>query len=242
MSTLRDDRAARAAAAAVRDPGAIVREGYDRASHRYRADDFEYARSGYRYWLGRLGRRLAPGSRVLDLGCGNGIPVARELANRHRVTGVDLSPVQIERAREAVPGAAFRCADMTEVEFERASFEAVTAFWSVINVPLERQPALFGRIARWLVPGGWLLAVVGRVAWTGIERNWRDVPGLDMYYSHADVRTYRTWLANAGFAIEEDGVQPKHGNPGYSVLIARLDAPAAGDPGSGAGVGRPTGR
>ena len=55
---------------------------------------------------------------MLDLGCGNGVPVARELSARFAVTGVDLSPVQVERARALVPGARFVCADMTAVEFE----------------------------------------------------------------------------------------------------------------------------
>jgi len=38
-------------------------------------------------------------ARVLDLGCGNGVPVAKALAvGGHDVTGVDLSAVQVERA------------------------------------------------------------------------------------------------------------------------------------------------
>ena len=209
---------------ATLDPREIVRQGYDRASHAYRGDDFELAGSAYAHWLRRLELRLAPGARVLDLGCGSGVPAARELARRHTVTGLDLSPVQIERARQAVPAATFVVGDMVEVEFAAASFDAIVALWSIINVPLDAQPALFRRIAAWLAPGGWLLAVVGRVAWTGIERDWREVPGLGMYYAHADVATYRRWLGEAGLAIVEEGVEPRGGRPGYSVLIARRPA------------------
>src|SRR4249920_253252 len=94
------------------DPHALVRDGYDRASHAYRGDDCDLEQSGYGHWLRRLAPRLAPGARVLDLGCGNGVPVARELARLgFEVTGVDLSPVQITRARALVPGARFVCAD-----------------------------------------------------------------------------------------------------------------------------------
>src|SRR5437867_8182565 len=155
------------------DPKAIVRDGYDRVSRAYRGDMLEPdPRSGYAHWLRRLAPRIAPGARVLDLGCGNGIPVARELAERFRVTGVDLSPVQIERARALVPGARFVCADMTAVEFEPRSFDGVAAFYSIINVPVSEQPGLFRRIAAWLSPGGWLLAMVGKYAWTGTEHDW----------------------------------------------------------------------
>lgn len=203
------------------DVRTVVRDGYDLVSHAYRGDTFEdFARSGYAHWLRRLEKRIAPGSRVLELGCGNGIPVAAELAKRHRVTGVDLSPVQIERARGLVPDARFVCDDMCRVAFDPASFDAVTAFFSIINVPLAEQPALIASVARWLVPGGWFLAIVGRAAWTGIERDWRGVSGATMYWSHADVATYRAWFESAGFRIAEEGVQPEDGDPGFSVLIA----------------------
>ena len=176
--------------------------------------------SSHEHWLRRLTRRLAPGARVLDLGCGNGVPVARALADTYRVTGVDLSPVNIARARALVPGATFLCDDMTRAPFTSGSFDAIAAFWSIINVPLDEQPALFERMHDWLVPGGWLLAIVGRDPWTGIEQDWRGVSGVGMYYSHADVATYRRWLAASGFTIVEDGVEPRHGRPGYAVLLA----------------------
>lgn len=203
------------------DPKTLVREGYDRASHAYRGDEFEFSRSGYAYWLGQLVPHLAPGARVLDLGCGNGIPVSRELARQFHVTGVDLSPVQIERARSLVPAARFVCADMITVAFDPGSYEAITAFFSIINLPLSEQPELIERMAGWLKPGGRLLATVGRYAWTRVEPDFRGVHGVSMYWSHADVATYRTWFAAAGLVIEREGVEPRNGNPGYAMLIAR---------------------
>ncbi len=210
----------------TQDPRALVREAYDRASHAYRGDDFDYAGSGYAYWLDRFMARLALGSRVLDVGCGNGLPAARELARQHRVTGIDLSAVNVERARALVPAGTFECADMTTVAFEPASFDAVVAFYSLINVPLSEQPAVVERFAEWLTPGGWVLATVGQEAWTGIETDWRGVAGLQMYYSHAHVTQYRSWFEQAGLTVEEQGRIPLRGNPGYAMLVARK--PSAG--------------
>src|SRR5437867_12935025 len=127
------------------DPKALVREGYDRASIAYRGDEFEYAGSGYAYWISRLEPGLAEGARVLDLGCGCGIPVSRELARRYDVTGVDISPVQIARARRLVPRARFVCADMAVVAFEPGAFEAAVAFFSLINLPLAEQSTVIER-------------------------------------------------------------------------------------------------
>jgi SAM-dependent methyltransferase len=198
-----------------------VREGYDRASRAYRGDEDDAPRSGHAHWFARLARHVAPGARVLDLGCGNGVPGTRLLAERYDVTGLDLSPVQIERARELVPGARFVCGDMTAAEFAPASFDAVVAYFSIINVPVSRQAALIARVATWLAPGGWLLATVGRVAQTGIERDFRGVKGATMFWSYADVADYRAWFAAAGFAIEEEGVQPRDGDPGFAMMLAR---------------------
>ena len=211
-----------------KDPKIIVREGYDRASHAYRSDEFTSQGSGYAYWLPRLKRTLAAGSRVLDLGCGCGIPASRELARCHRVTGVDLSPVQIARARRLVPDARFLCADMAEVEFEPRSFDAAIAFFSLINLPLHEQPLVLMRVSGWLVPGGRLLATVGKLASTRIERNFRGVRGAAMFWSHADLQTYRVWFQQAGFVIESEGSEPRNGNPGYAVIIGRRDEPGRG--------------
>lgn len=212
---------------AARDPRRIVRAAYAIASATYRGDAFELdASSGYAHWLRRLERHVAPGSRVLDLGCGNGIPVARELAKRHRVTGVDLSEVQIERARTLVPDAEFVCADMTEVSFEPASFDAVTAFFSIINVPAAEQPKVIQNVAEWLAPGGVFLAIVGKVKGDWIEERWRGVEGAAMFYSHAGLDASRASVRDAGFEIVEEGTEPENGAPGFGVVIARKPAGA----------------
>lgn len=203
------------------DPIALVREGYDLASRAYRGDDDDAPRSGHAHWFARLARRVPAGARVLDLGCGNGVPGTRLLAERYDVTGLDLSPVQIERARELVPAARFECGDMTAAAFAPESFDAVVAYFSLINVPVSRQRDLIARIASWLTPGGWLLATVGREARTGIERDFRGVKGATMFWSYAAVEDYRAWFAAAGLVIEEEGVQPKDGDPGFAMLLAR---------------------
>ena len=150
-----------------------------------------------------LARRLPSGSRVLDLGCGSGIPSTKTLAERFEVVGVDFSSSQIEKARLNVPTAEFIVADLTEVEFPDDSFDAVTAFHSLDHVPREQHEALYGHVADWLKPGGFFLATMGITderAWTG---EWLGVPMF--FSSHAPDRT-RALLAAAGFVLELDEV------------------------------------
>jgi SAM-dependent methyltransferase len=201
----------------VEDPKAVVRRGYDVLSRAYRADD---ADDGvYAEWLDMLQRRVEPGSSVLDLGCGCGVPVARRLARRYSVTGIDFSAVQIERARRLVPKATFVCADITTLRFPNESFAAVTCFFALIHLPLDEQPGLIRSVAQWLRPGGVFAATVGNQAWTGLEKDWLGVKGGDMWWSHADTETYKRWLADAGLRLELEKFVPE-GAGGHTFVLA----------------------
>jgi cyclopropane fatty-acyl-phospholipid synthase-like methyltransferase len=181
-----------------RSPARVVAEGYDIVADRYLAWTVEGpTRLAY---LDRLLGMLRDGSDVLELGCGAGEPVARRLSERHRVTGVDLSPEQIARARARVPDADFLIGDMTQLVLEPASFDAVVAFYSIIHVPRTQHTDLFQRIASWLRPDGVLLVTMGAGDSPGtVEDEWLGVP---MYFSHFDAPTNRSIVQRAGFVIE----------------------------------------
>jgi cyclopropane fatty-acyl-phospholipid synthase-like methyltransferase len=159
--------------------------------------------SRYASWIADLAGRLPPGARVVDLGCGAGLPASRELA-RHglQVLGVDFSAVQLRRARQLVPAAQFVQADMTAFGLRSASVDAVVSFYALIHVPLAEQQALFPRVREWIRPGGYFLAIVGAGRWTGTERyrrryvlgsrGHRHVPALAVSCSaHTDLEPLR---------------------------------------------------
>ena len=158
---------------------ALVRRGYDAISLAYRGDDGTAAAcsaedvSRYAGWVAELAGLLRPGARVIDLGCGAGIPATRQLASHGlQVLGVDFSAVQLHRARRLVPAARFVQADMAALHLRPASADAVAAFYSLIHVPLEDQQALFPRIRGWLRPGGYLLAIVVPGSGPAPSRTW----------------------------------------------------------------------
>lgn len=203
-------------------PANVVRSGYNALSRCYRGDD-DPAHE-YDGWLGGLRDRLPAAGRILDIGCGCGVPVARHLAGAgYQVTGVDISDVQIERARQLVPAASFILADATELDFPPGSFDAVVCLYTLIHMPLDRQPLLLRRIGRWLRPGGWLLAITGQDAWTGTEDNWLGGPAA-MWWSHADAGTYRSWISQAGLEITGQQFVPE-GDGGHALFWARQALP-----------------
>jgi len=195
---------------------ALVRRGYDAVSYHYRADgDDGPGERGE--WIARLVSRLPAGAAVLDLGCGCGVPVAKALVQAGcAVTGVDLSDVQVDRARRLVPGATFLRADASDVSFPARSFDAVVSLYMFIHLPMDEQAPLIGRIAQWLRPGGILLVTTGHTAWTGTDPDWLG-GGAPMWWSHPDAATYRAWFANAGLDVVSEEFVPE-GNGGHALF------------------------
>ena len=201
----------------------LVRRGYDAISHAYRSDDgaanagTDEHTDNYERWVDELAQLLAPSAKILDLGCGAGVPATRRLAKKNfEVLGLDISAVQIERARQLVPGATFEQADMVTWEHAPAAFDAVVSFYALIHVPLQDQQKLFPKIHRWLRRGGYLLAIVGFERWTGVE----DYFGTAMFWDHADRETYLAWLTEAGLALLWDRFVPE-GNVGHTLVLAQ---------------------
>lgn len=84
------------------DPKHVVRQGYERAASEYDAWSARVDAGPRSYYLSVLSDLVEPAARVLDLGCGTGL-VARELAKRFEVVGVDFSAACLQLARETPP-------------------------------------------------------------------------------------------------------------------------------------------
>jgi cyclopropane fatty-acyl-phospholipid synthase-like methyltransferase len=173
----------------------LVRDGYDRCSQAYTEARSREPGSE----LAPLLARLTPGSRVLDVGCGAGLPIAAALVREHRVTGVDVSPEQIRRARANVPSATFLVGDLMSVELPASSFDAAVCFYAVFHLPREEHEALFRRIERWLAPGGYLLCTVSHFREDAYTQD--DFFGVTMYWSNWSRADYEEMLLRLGFEL-----------------------------------------
>jgi ubiquinone/menaquinone biosynthesis C-methylase UbiE len=103
---------------------------------------------------------LPNGARVLDIGCGTGIPTARQLvAAGCEVTGTDVSPVMLDLARRNVPEVTYLQRDAVDVDTSLGRFDAVVAFFALLMLPRREIVTTPQRIAELLTPrAGWLWA------------------------------------------------------------------------------------
>ncbi|MGK3204584.1 class I SAM-dependent methyltransferase [Amycolatopsis sp. MEPSY49] len=175
--------------------------------------------------LTALAEQLPAGATVLDLGSGTGRPTADALAAAgYAVTGYDVAPKMVEIARAQVPAARFEVDDMRELTFEAGSWDAITAFFSMLQLPRADQETMLGRMAAWLKPGG--LLVFATVP--------ADVDGVDIVFmGHAvrassfDAETLQEKLRAAGLEIvrEEQAMfvpdHPEAGPEPHVYLTAR---------------------
>lgn len=180
------------------DPKALVQQGYDRIADPYLA--FAGPRDVPRrnQYLKDLLSHLVPGDKVLELGCGAGVPCTQTLvAHGLDVIGNDISAAQISLAKQYVPEVTLIHGDMTTLIFPPEHFDAVVAFYSISHLPKEEQGHMIGRIASWLKEGGRLLCSFSTEEGDSVLKGWLH-PEVNMFSSGLGVEGTRALFAKDG--------------------------------------------
>ena len=201
------------------DSSHIVSAGYHRVADRYEALEREEWPRVRR--LRELLALLPESFGVLDVGCGNGRPGLATIAERHRATGIDISAVQSERARQNVPEATVLQGDVLTTTFEESSFDAIVSFYAVEHIPRCRHPELFGSFFTWLRPGGRLLFTIEARARHDTVGEWLGEP---MFFSQFSPQETLELIRAAGFeAISSELETQREGDAEieYAWILAR---------------------
>lgn len=174
--------------------------------------------------------RLAPGARVLDVGCGCGqtlLELAAIVGPQGRVLGVDVSEPMLARAQErtaAHPAIALLCANAQTHAFEAGSFDALFSRFGVMF--FEDARAAFTNLRRALRPTGQLAFV----CWQALDVNpWAEIP-LRAVMRLLPPEAYPDFLCPGApgpfYLSDPDGVRAILSDAGFvDVEFARFEGP-----------------
>jgi cyclopropane fatty-acyl-phospholipid synthase-like methyltransferase len=182
----------------------IIRKGYNQLASAFDNWAEEVRTEERRKYLTKIDQSFASGSRILDIGCGNGLLNTRHFANRFDVIGLDVSERQINEAKSNLPNVRFICADVREYEFEPSSLDGIVSFYCFNHIPRTSYELLFNKFHHWLRIDGLLIASFG----VGDTKEWiGEWLGATMFFSSYNQRETLSLIEQNGFKIEEETVE-----------------------------------
>ena len=101
---------------------------------------------------------LIPNAVILDLGCGNGIPITKALVkDGYSLYGIDASPTLIASYRENFPHLPVACEPVETSDFFNKKFDGVVAWGLMFLLSETDQIELIHSVSNILNPGGQFL-------------------------------------------------------------------------------------
>jgi cyclopropane fatty-acyl-phospholipid synthase-like methyltransferase len=190
---------------------------YRRHSSRWDADR---RGSGWndRAWHEMFAGALNAGSRVLDLGCGGGEPIAHFLVKQGmHLTGVDASPEMVMLARDRMPDQEWIVADMRRLALDRR-FDGILAWDSYFHLAHEAQRAMFEVFDRHATDTAVLMFNTGPDH--GESASTYTFEDETLYHASLAPAQYRALLAGIGFEVIRH-VANDEGSGGRTVWLCR---------------------
>jgi cyclopropane fatty-acyl-phospholipid synthase-like methyltransferase len=156
---------------------------------------------------------LPAGSRILDLGCGNGVPITEALVKTgHRVVGLDSSAAMLAHFRIHLSGTPVVCGDARQCPFASGAFDAAISWGMVFHLDRREQAALFASVSRVLKPGAPFLFTAAEIPDTDDSGITGTMNGVTFHYYA--VPSYGTLVAEHGFVLAD-----VHDDPGVSTYF-----------------------
>ncbi|KAK4549174.1 hypothetical protein LTR36_007632 [Oleoguttula mirabilis] len=132
---------------------------------------------------------LEPGSRVLDVGCGTGVPVSQMLADAGmEVEGFDIAPKMVELASNRVPKGKFEATDMLEYQ-PKGHFAGIFIIYSHLQLDYSSFHSATFKLAKALKVGG-IVAIGQSPTDTRVPK---DDPAFDETQSYVEAFNLPFW-------------------------------------------------
>ncbi|MBN2168451.1 MAG: methyltransferase domain-containing protein [Actinobacteria bacterium] len=174
---------------------------YDRMAQEYNDNRHMFDNTGQLEMLDEL---VEKGNKVLDAGCGSGIPVAKYFIEKGlNVVGFDLSKEMIALAERNVPGGRFFQADVLAIDLPPADYDLVVSFYCIFHIEKNRQEDVFRKIFMTLKPGACSYFTLACEQYTDKKefQGTRKFGDHILPYAHFSEPRYREILGNIGFQV-----------------------------------------
>lgn len=167
-------------------------------------------------WLNKLLAAMGTRGRILDLGCGNGQPIADYfIQQRCAVTGVDGAQAMLARARMRFPEQRWLHHDMRTLTLHE-TFDGLIAWDSFFHLTQEDQRRMFPVFARHCHAGSALMFTSG----TGHGIAMGEFEGETLFHASLAPDEYRALLAEHGFAVLEMKMEDPECT-GHTIWLAK---------------------
>ncbi len=163
----------------------------------------------------------AGGGLVVDMGCGPGEVTAHLNELGVDAFGIDLSPVMIDVARQEHPGLRFEVGSMTDLDLADGSVAGLLAWQSLIHIPDDEVPTVFGHFHRALRPGGPLQLVFHVGNESRLKTEGYGGHPMKVHVHRRQPGQVAAWLRDAGFTVEAHMLLNPDENVPQAVLFAR---------------------
>ncbi|GAA2451443.1 class I SAM-dependent methyltransferase [Actinomadura vinacea] len=202
-----------------------IRTSYDTVAISY-ADQVRDAIAGHQYLRAALALfadsvRAAGGGPVADVGCGPG----QVTAHLHRLGidafGIDLSPGMIDVAQREHPGLRFEVGSMTDLDLPAASVTGLLAWQSLIHIPDDEVPTVFGHFHRTLRPGGPLQLLFHVGDESQLKTQGYGGHPMKVHVHRRQPDQVAAWLRDAGFEVEAQMLLDPVEKTSQAFLFAR---------------------
>ncbi|MGH7557216.1 MAG: class I SAM-dependent methyltransferase [Gemmatimonadota bacterium] len=146
-------------------------------------------------------RPLRPRSKILELGCGHGIPISRFLIQSgFELFAIDSSVRMISRFRATFPDTRAQRATIQESDFFNTSFDAVVAWGVLLHLTGDEHAGAVAKVSEHLVAGGRFFFTAADEAGT-TESTMNEV---DFRYFSLGSANYRRLLEENGFVLVDE--------------------------------------
>ncbi len=148
-------------------------------------------------YLNFIQKLLPLKSKILDVGCGTGEPIAKFLIDEgYIVTGIDASTKMIDLCKQRFPKEKWLIADMRTLDLNE-KFHAVIAWHSFFHLPHEDQRSTLKLLASYVDQNGLFIFTSG----PEYGEVWSDNGGYELYHASLSTGEYKQLLIDNNFKI-----------------------------------------